>query len=452
MGILLVTTEPVPLPGLTATGAGLRAWALAEGLRSRGFEVEIAMAADAIEASNAEALREAKPFLFERERLTEHVRERRPDALVMQHWGLMDRLGEIDCPLAIDLAGPHLLERRFWGTPSPERDLEHKLSALARADFLTCSGERQRDYFLGFALQAGFDPTAGSEQTRCALSSPHSSPECFSDLCQDPTAGGILPVIPFSVSPEIPEEKDYDPESFIYTGFLLPWQDPSVGVEALLDTLESRGRGRFDFIGGAHPAGDVSQGRFDGILKRIEASLRASLKPPRAFDALTNDMGTYGVAFDLMARNLERELAFPSRTVVYLTHGLPVITNDYSELSHLVKRYDAGWLLNPLDAEGIANLIGDLLDHPHEIARRRDNARRLVRECLTWDKTIAPLADWCANPTVRPGKEKTPDPWKENERLRLQLEKSNESLREMSGRRLVKFSNYLRKIGLRKRL
>ena len=78
MAILLVTTEPVPLPGLTATGAGLRAWALAEGLRSRGFEVEVAMAADALEGASDEAMREAKPFLFERDRLTEHVRSRRP--------------------------------------------------------------------------------------------------------------------------------------------------------------------------------------------------------------------------------------------------------------------------------------------------------------------------------------------------------------------------------------
>ena len=35
--ILILTTEPLPLPGMAATGAGLRAWGLAFGLRSAGM-------------------------------------------------------------------------------------------------------------------------------------------------------------------------------------------------------------------------------------------------------------------------------------------------------------------------------------------------------------------------------------------------------------------------------
>ncbi|HUT25474.1 MAG TPA: hypothetical protein VM492_14105, partial [Sumerlaeia bacterium] len=150
MRILVVTTEPVPLPGFSTTGAGLRAWGLAEGLRGRGFDVEVAMPMDAVANVSADQRKRVESFLFERKRLTEHVRARNPDVLVMQHWGLMDRLGDVACPLAIDLAGPHLLERAFWGSPSPERDLAEKLDALARADFLTCSGRFQRHYFLAF--------------------------------------------------------------------------------------------------------------------------------------------------------------------------------------------------------------------------------------------------------------------------------------------------------------
>jgi len=420
MRVLVVTTEPVPLPGSSTTGAGLRAWGLAEGLRGRGFDVEIAMAADALANVPADKRRTAEAFLFERDRLTEHVRERNPDVLAMQHWGLMDRLGRIECPLAMDLAGPHLLERAFWGSPSPERDLAQKLDALARADFLTCSGRFQRHYFMAFAMQCGFDPA-------------------------DPD---LLPVIPFSVSPELPPERPHDASLFVYSGILLPWQDPSVAIEALLGTLGKKGAGRFAFIGGPHPSGDVSRGRFDDIIRRIETSKRATFESPMPFDALQERLAGCGVALDLMARNAERELAFTSRTVVYLSCGLPVIYNDYSELSQWIARFDAGWCLDPADGAGVRSLVERLLDSPEEAEKRRENARRLVRERLTWDRTIEPLARWCQNPKVRANKGEILPAGSDLDSLRRRLAELEERRRELSGRRLVRLSNFLRRMGL----
>ena len=40
--IAVLTTDPLPVPGSPTTGAGLRAWGLAEGLRARGHDVAIA--------------------------------------------------------------------------------------------------------------------------------------------------------------------------------------------------------------------------------------------------------------------------------------------------------------------------------------------------------------------------------------------------------------------------
>ena len=418
MSILLVTTEPVPLfPGMACTGAGLRAWGLAEGLRGKGFDVELAMASDAMTLVPPDLRERVAPFLFERSGLTEHVRSRKPDIVVMQHWGLMDRLGEVGCPLAIDLAGPHLLERRAWGSETPERDLEQKLDALARTDFLTCSGHRQRLYFLAFAGQCGFDPT-------------------------DPD---LLPVIPFSVSPDLPSEpEDRENDTFAYAGFFLPWQDPSVAIGAALDTMEQRDKGRLRFIGGAHPAGDMAHGAFDAILERLTTSPRASLEEPRPFDVLVQDLTRCGVALDLMARNPEREMAFPSRTVVYLSCGLPVITNDYDELSERIGQYEAGWRLDPTDGGAVARLVEELLRDPSQVRERGDNARRLVRECLTWDRTVGPLADWCATPSIRQNKASATHTSDDSRVRRLQ-----QRLDEISGRRLVRFSNWLRRMGLR---
>ncbi|MBN1866904.1 glycosyltransferase family 4 protein [Candidatus Sumerlaeota bacterium] len=423
MRILVVTTEPVPLPGFPTTGAGLRAWGLVQGLRSRGLDAEIAMPRDAVSSVDPEARARAEPFLFDRENLTAHVLGRKPDVVVMQHWGLMNRLGaEVRRPLAIDLHGPHLLERAFWGSASPERDLEQKIAALARADFLTCAGEFQRRYFLSFALQAGFD-------------------------VRDPA---LLAPIPFSVSPETPPAGEHAPSTFFYGGILLPWQDPSVGIETLLETLESRSEGRLVFVAGRHPAGDVSGGRFDPIVRRLEGSERVSVRSSMTHDEFESTLRGCGVALDLMARNAERELAFTSRTVVYLAQGLPAIYNDYSELSQWIARYEAGWRLDPLDRDGLRAVLAGILDDPGEVRRRGENALRLVRERLTWDRTIDPLAAWCANPAVRAGKERFVPAAARLARLGTELDAARRSIDELSGRRLVKLSNLLRRLGWRR--
>jgi len=424
MSVLVVTTEPLPLPGVPATGAGLRAWALVQGLRACGLEAEPAVASDAVRNLPPEQAVPLKPFLFERHTLTDYVRDRKPSVLLMQHWGLMDRLGPVDCPLAIDLAGPHLLERHFWGSAQPERDVADKLAALRRADFLTCSGNWQRLYFLAFALQCGFDPEAPD----------------------------LLPVIPFSVSPQLPVSQEFDPSAFVYAGLLLPWQDPSRGLDTLLRVLERRHRGHLTFIGAPHPAGDVSRGRFEALLTRIAASPQARLEPARPFTQLQDDLGRWGIAWDFMARNAERELAFPSRTVVYLSCGLPVVTQAGHELADWIARYDAGWCLDPNSSEeDLEALVEHLLDTPEEIGEKREHARRLVREQLTWDRTVAPLAAWCREPSFRTGKD-TPRIQTEAalQTLRHETAQLQESLRELKGRRLVRLSDFLRKTGLKR--
>jgi len=373
MKILVLTTEPLPLPGLVTTGAGLRAWHLARGLESAGFEVEAAMPDDAVGALDEERRAAVEAHCFSRRRLSEFVRERAPDIVVMQHWGLVRDLGAVDRPLAIDLAGPHLLERRFWGSRSPERDRAEKIEALGKADFVTCSGRSQRFYFLPYLELAGFDPTA---------------PE----LC---------PVIPFSADPEQPPERGRDPACFVYGGMFLPWQDPSAALETLLEEFDLRERGRLRFFGGPHPSLDVSRGRFERILRRLEAHDSVEMSGLLPFDRLVEQYTRSGVALDLMARNAERELAFPTRTVIYLWCGLPVIHSDYTDLAPWIERYDAGWVLDPSDTEGLRKVIGSILERPEIVREKSRNARRLVAERLAWDRTIGPLAEWCRDPKVR---------------------------------------------------
>lgn len=376
--ILILTTEPLPLPGIPATGAGLRAWSLAFGLRSAGMrDVTIAFAADAVRGRKVDTSAVPGVATFERGGLDDFIASRKPDAVVFQHWGLWRELKRpIACPVAMDLAGPHLLERQLWNSPNPDADLREKLTALSQIDFAVCSGEFQRHYFLPFLIQAGHDPRA--------------------NLC---------PVIPFSVSPDLPEPaRDRDHATFLFAGMFLPWQDPEATLRTVVGVLEEKDRGKLLFIGGPHPSGDVSGGRFDALMEFLSASKRVEVSSLMPFDQLIGRMRQCGVAIDLMPRNAERELAFPTRTMIYLWAGLPVIHNDYDELADPIGIAKAGWTFDPGDMDGLSKLIGRLIGHREDVEKRSENARKLVRENYTWDRTIGPLAEWCAKPRQRDGK------------------------------------------------
>jgi glycosyltransferase involved in cell wall biosynthesis len=351
----------------------MRAWGLGYGLRSAGFsDVTIAFAADA--ARGRDLLSIPGVETFERSHLDDFIAAQRPDAVVLQHWGLHQSIRRpLPCPMAMDLAGPHLLERQLWGSADPAGDLKQKLSALAAADHLVCSGRFQRHYFLPFLVQAGHDPRT----LHC-------------------------PVIPFSLSPDLPErapKRDFS--TFLYAGTFLPWQDPEGPLRTLLRALEEKQKGRLLFIGGPHPGGDVSGGRFDKLLALLHDHPLVEMLPPLPFDQLLQRMRSCGVALDLMPRNAERELAFPTRTVTYLWAGLPVIHNDYDELAEPIGRWKAGWTLPAEDSDSLLKLVQRLAGHREDTEKRSVNAQRLVRENLTWDRTIGPLADWCREPKRR---------------------------------------------------
>ena len=374
MRILVLTTEPLPLPGLPTTGAGLRAWGLAFGLRSAGFEdVRIGFAADSVRGTDVDTSVVPGVSLFERNRLGEFLDEQKPDLLILQHWGLGTSLPPVDCLLAVDLAGPHLLERRLWGSKRLEQDLAEKVQTLARADFVICSGRFQRHYFLPFLFQAGFEPEAS--------------------LC---------PVVPFSVAPDIPAPSaDRDLSAFLYGGFFLPWQDPENSLRWTLETLDEREKGKLVVVGGPHPGLDVSGGKFEKLGQLIDGHTRAERHHTLPFDKYLSLLRRCGTAIDLMPRNSERELAFPTRTVVALWAGLPVIHNNYDELAEPIEKAKAGWTLDPNDREGFRKIVDRLVGHGEDVERRGQNAQELVREHFTWDRTIQPLAEWCRDPRKR---------------------------------------------------
>ncbi len=371
--VLVIANDGLPYPGLPVSGSGLRAWGLGQGLAARGHDVHFAMPASA--ASPGVPTGDDAPLLYEHLDFADKIEALAPDVLVFQHWPHVGGAAHLDIPIALDLHGPLLLEAAFQrraGVDETER-LQAKLDAFNRADFLSCPGEQQRKYFLPWLMLAGGDPT---------------------------TEG--IATIPVSLGPDGPEHHwPSDEVNFVYGGMFLPWQDPTLGLTTLVDVLESEGHGRLDFFGARHPAFEMEVGLLEDLEDRLGRSSRVAVHGLRPRDELLEHYRRSYVALDVMRRNHERELAFTTRTVEYLWCGLPVVYQDYGELSPMIREYEAGWVVDPEDRDGLESLLRGIVRDPDEIKRRSANAQLLARERLNWERTIDPLDAFCRQPRRR---------------------------------------------------
>jgi hypothetical protein len=95
------------------------------------------------------------------------------------------------------------------------------------------------------------------------------------------------------------------------------------------------------------------------------------------------------LSIDLFERNPERELAFVTRTAVALAGGLPVIHVPFTEVSPLIRRTDAGWVMENDDLESLTSALKDATGELEILERKQAGARALASEL---DPPVATVA------------------------------------------------------------
>jgi hypothetical protein len=185
-------------------------------------------------------------------------------------------------------------------------------------------------------------------------------------------------------------------------GYDWPWLDGQSAIEVVSRELERLKRGHLNIYTFPPPYTDVLPGEDSSLDPagglEVAHLPYVTLHDPASFDELIGILCKSSVALDVWGRNLERELAFPTRTVVYLWAGLPVIESAYGELAELIKRYGAGWTVDPCDTPYLADLVRNIATDPERLAGPRANVQRLVTDHLIWDNTIKPLDRFCRSP------------------------------------------------------
>ncbi len=367
--VLVFSPDLLPLTGLPTVGSGLRAWALGQGLRARGHDVVFSMPQLALDAVDGRYRipPAAAELAWQPYGMHEVVERARSDLVVVCGWPMIGNLAQDPArsvPVVLDQHGPHMLERHFQRVGLEQANTEEKLRALRAADYFSCAGERQLPYFRDWLCRSGWSEDECAERSFA---------------------------IRFSLSPELPPRKPSTELTFVYGGVWLPWQDPTNGLTALVEQLERRQSGTLQLFGGRHPWLDISGGVFSDLVGRLERSDRVLHVGQVEHAELIRRYTSAHVAIDLMARNPERELAVTSRTVEYLWCGLPVIYNDYSELSELIAEYDAGWTVDERRSEDIDAVLDEIFESPDIVERKSANAQALVRDLLSWDAAVEPL-------------------------------------------------------------
>ena len=184
--------------------------------------------------------------------------------------------------------------------------------------------------------------------------------------------------IPFYPT-QTPHIVDYVAEEsgplFVVTGSFLPWNSPGEPLGILVEEIEAAGKGRILIVGKANPFLPHALG-VNRSLNEFAEKPFVEWHPSMNFSHLSDRMNGRAIGFDLQPRNLERELALPIRTVTYLTHGMPILTNDFCSVAPVIAKYDAGWLLH--EGEDLRQKIRAILHTDAVSLAQKSHAARVA--------------------------------------------------------------------------
>jgi glycosyltransferase involved in cell wall biosynthesis len=277
----------------------------------------------------------------------------------------------------VDLCGPVQIESFLVQSSDYEtamRDGEHletncreMAEKLRFADYMVTVSERQKYFWSAYCSMAGFalrdiDPL----------------------VC--PCSFDIPPVDQRSPSPRL---------SMVYSSGFYPWQNPRSALLSLVEILD-RVEGAVLHIFGAPHAGVPNAEDALRLIDDLRTHACVKYHGYATAEELSAVLATAWCGVELMEQTVERELAITGSTVHFLSTATPVIYNNYSSLSGLVRQYGAGWTVPPGDATALCSVVNELVTGGHALLRElSDNVRRLALEEFAPHASMSPLLEAC---------------------------------------------------------
>lgn len=360
---------PHPVPGIA-----LRAHALGDGLRAHGVEVYYASRRRDLEDIPSPNVPTVLPFEGHGELLA-LAQAVQPDAVIAVGVDEVQALRTLARPIILDLFAPRLLEAQ-WEGQDPSHETLRWIDALARADYFLVTTARARYLTLGVLPLAGVD--------------------CRTDR---------LLTVPLSIPVES-GPRDISPTPLLVAGGVAwPWQDPTWALEQTSRAMKAFPDAHLTLLRGPYPLHVAGREVAPLPLEPSDQVEVAGLLPYP--DMLTLFQRAW-CAIDLMAPNLEREVALSFRQLDALRCGLPLLIGEHAPLAPLISDFDAGWVVRHGDEAGLQDALEHILRDKKGIERRARNVKRLARKHFFAPDTVLPLLNALRNLSRRTGLEPLP--------------------------------------------
>jgi hypothetical protein len=266
---------------------------------------------------------------------------------------------------------------------------------LGLGDFFLCASEEQRAYWLGALTLAG-----------------RLSPEAYAD---DRTLRRLIDLAPFGIQSAPPRHTKpvlkgvhpgigKDDVLLLWGGGIWEWFDPLTLLRAMDYVRRERPDIKLFFLGRGHPnTRDVPEMLMYDRAVRLAEEL--GLRDRTVFfndqwvkyAERENYLLEADIGVSLHFDSAETTFAFRTRILDYLWASLPMIVSGGDTLAKLVAERNLGYIAAPEDVDGVAKAILRLAAEPDRREKRAE-AMAAVREQFLWERTLAPLVEFCRAP------------------------------------------------------
>jgi len=292
-------------------------------------------------------------------------------------------------PTVVDLYDPFIIENLHYYPERGDEVFQHDhatlMESLAHGDYFLCASEAQRLFYLGLLLASG-----------------RLNPILFEE---DPRLESLIGIAPFGVQPpRSAKPRDLSSPAILFGG-IYDWYDPIAAIDAVAIVRKSFPTATLTFT--THPNPETTpQGKLAEALAYVRAKGYSFVhfEPWAPYEQRAAFFERFALALLTFPRSIETDLSMRTRVYDYLWCGLPIVTSSAPGTDELLSRYAAGSVISDDAPQQFGDeIVGILQDH-ERYAAMTDGARRFARE-HQWDRTLAPLREFCRAPRV----EKTKD-------------------------------------------
>jgi glycosyltransferase involved in cell wall biosynthesis len=258
---------------------------------------------------------------------------------------------------------------------------------IARADFLLCASEKQRDFWLGQMAASG-----------------RLNPLTYDG---DTSLRSLIDVVPFGLPDTAPVLDKHgirgvipgigkDDKVLLWGGGIYNWFDPLTLIRAVGEVAERHPDIRLVFMGTQHPNPHVPEMRMSFEARELSHDL--GLEGKHVFfnegwvpyDERANFLLDADIGVSTHLDHLETAFSFRTRILDYLWAGLPIIATSGDTFETIIEGNSLGSTVRPGDVGDLVSAIERLLYVGESLAAYKVRVREYA-EKLRWSLVLEPL-------------------------------------------------------------